>query len=51
MEELVTFEQAQETITRNKVLVNAAKSTMAGNSKIVFAGENNILFVEDGVRL
>lgn len=38
-------------ITRNKVLVNAGKSTMGGSAKITFAGENNILFIEDGVCL
>lgn len=51
MEELVSFEQAKEHITQNQVIVNADKSSLDGNSKIIFAGKNNILFVEDGVCL
>lgn len=51
MEEIVSFEQAQEKLTQNKVFVNASQSTMTGKSKIVFAGKNNVLFVEDGVRI
>ena len=51
MEELMSFEQIQEKTIQNSVIVNAEKSTMSGNSKIVFAGKNNILFIEDGVCL
>ena len=50
MEELVSFEQVVG-ITQNRVIINGAKSSMTGNSKITFAGKNNILFVEDGVCL
>lgn len=49
MEEITSFEQAQEKLAQNKVFVNASQSTMSGSSKIAFAGKNNVLFVEDGV--
>lgn len=47
----MSFQQVQEKVIQNRVIVNAEKSTMAENSKIVFRGKNNILFIEDGVCL
>lgn len=51
MEELVSFEQVQERVVNNKVIVDATKSTMIGNSRVIFAEKNNILFIENGVCL
>lgn len=51
MEELTSFERVEEKVVQNRVVVNAEKSTISGNSKIVFTGKNNVLFVEDGVCL
>lgn len=48
MEELRIFEKIEEKIKSNKVFVDPEKSTIA-NSRIRFAGKNNILFIEDGV--
>lgn len=42
-----SFEQAEEKVTQNKVIVNVEKSTMV-NSKIRWEGKDNILFIEDG---
>lgn len=51
MEELTSFVSGLDTLSRNRVIVNANRSEMKDNSKISFLGENNILYVEDGVSL
>lgn len=49
MEEVSSFEQVKEGVRNNTVIVDSEKSTLAENSKIIFKGNNNILFIEDGV--
>lgn len=39
-----------ETVADNKIIVDGEKSTLK-NSRIIFNGKNNILFVEDGVNI
>lgn len=51
MEELTSFLPETNNLTKNRVIVNGKKSKLRNNSKITFLGENNILYVEDGVDL
>lgn len=50
MEKISAFTEV-ENLKSNKVLVNSDKSCCDSNTTITFQGENNILVVEDGVRL
>lgn len=51
MEKVVSFEQIEQGLICNKILVDPTKSSLAGNSMIRFLGEDNILLIEDGVKL
>lgn len=51
MEELTSFLSDFVSLSNNRVIVNANQSECKDNSKISFLGENNILYIEDGVRL
>ena len=48
MEEIKDFNQ---TAKDNKIIVDSTKSTLDSNSVIKFNGKNNILVIEDGVKL
>ena len=48
MEEIKVFIQ---TAKDNKIIVDSTKSTLDSNSVIKFNGKNNILVIEDGVKL
>lgn len=50
MEKISAFSEA-ENLSSNKIIVNAEKSFCESNTVITFQGKNNILIVEDGVRL
>lgn len=50
MEKISAFSEI-ENLSYNKIIVNADKSYCDSNTVITFQGKNNILIVEDGVRL
>lgn len=50
MEKISAFSET-ENLSSNKIIVNAEKSFCESNTVITFQGKNNILIVEDGVRL
>lgn len=49
MEKVMSFFEFD--LTDNQIIVDADKSEMKDNSSITFLGKNNVLYIEDGVRL